>query len=66
MYLTQIIMPNLDGTGPKGEGKLTGRKCGKCAGATPCPKGKNLGRGCGGGKGRGMGRGVGLNSSQEN
>ncbi len=26
-------MPKLDGTGPSGQGKMTGRKMGKCQGA---------------------------------
>jgi len=51
-------MPNQDGTGPEGKGSLTGRKKGKCEGATPCPRGKGMGRGRGQGRGRGMGRRV--------
>ncbi|MCK5471784.1 DUF5320 domain-containing protein [Candidatus Gracilibacteria bacterium] len=47
-------MPNLDGKGPEGKGHLTGRKLGKCAGATPCPRGRT--RGTGRGLGRGTGR----------
>ena len=42
-------MPNLDGKGPEGKGPLTGRKLGKCADATPCPRGQR-------GTGRGLGR----------
>lgn len=45
-------MPNQDGTGPEGKGSLTGRKRGKCKGATPCPMGKGMGRGRGQGTGR--------------
>ncbi len=53
-FLTPFIMPNLDGKGPEGKGHLTGRKLGKCAGATPCPRGRT--RGTGRGLGRGTGR----------
>ncbi|MDD4352352.1 MAG: DUF5320 domain-containing protein [Candidatus Gracilibacteria bacterium] len=42
-------MPNFDGTGPQGQGPLTGRGMGKCAGA----KGGGLGRGMGRRAGRG-------------
>jgi len=47
-------MPNRDGTGPQGDGPLTGRGMGKCK------KGKGAGKGQGNGqRGRG-GRGRGL------
>jgi uncharacterized protein len=56
------IMPNGDGTGPKGLGPKTGRGLGKCSGSEKpgCesdePKqGEGLNNGCG--KGRGQGRG---------
>ena len=52
-------MPNRDGKGPEGKGPLTGRKLGKCAGATPCPRGRGMGMG--GGRGIGQGRGRGRN-----
>ncbi len=42
-YLTKITMPNSDGTGPMGQGPLTGRGGGKCGVV-----------GQGGGYGRGM------------
>lgn len=42
-------MPYKDGTGPQGQGPLTGRGFG------PCGDGRGLGRGFGGG--RGLGRG---------
>jgi hypothetical protein len=47
------IMPNQDGTGPEGKGSLTGRKRGKCKGATPCQRKMR--------KCRGQGRGIGVN-----
>jgi len=59
-------MPNLDGKGPEGKGPLTGRKLGKCDGATPCPRGRT--RGTGRGANRDFGRGAGRqadNSSQK-
>ena len=31
-------MPNRDGTGPKGQGPLTGRQQGKCKGSQPYPR----------------------------
>ncbi|MBD3248319.1 hypothetical protein GF382_03460 [Candidatus Falkowbacteria bacterium] len=51
-------MPNMNGTGPRGEGPMTGRGLGNCSGA----KGANAstrGRGLGRGRkpGRGLGRG---------
>jgi hypothetical protein len=46
-------MPNQDGTGPEGKGSLTGRKRGKCKGATPCQRKMR--------KCRGQGRGRGVN-----
>jgi len=45
-------MPGLDGTGPAGKGKLTGRQLGNCEGAFP--RGRGLGP-CGRGMGRGRG-----------
>ena len=48
-------MPRLDGTGPAGEGKMTGRGMGKCEGASE-KQGGNIGmNACG--RRRGMGRG---------
>lgn len=45
-------MPRLDGTGPAGKGKLTGRQLGNCEGALsrgrgfgPCGRGRGFGRG---------------------
>jgi len=50
-------MPFGDGTGPLGQGPMTGRGLGYCAGnGTP---GRFYGRGFGRGWGRGMGRGFG-------
>ncbi|GEM_PF-1382957 len=49
-----FIMPKLDGTGPAGEGKMTGRGMGKCEDAS-----ENQGGGAGigaCGRRRGMGR----------
>ncbi|MFA6810012.1 MAG: DUF5320 domain-containing protein [Desulfoplanes sp.] len=50
-------MPGLDGTGPQGQGAMTGGGFGRCTGNTgygvrPC-----FGRGGGRGNGRGMGQG---------
>jgi hypothetical protein len=53
-------MPNKDQTGPEGEGPMTGRKQGKCAGNDEeRGRGRGLGRGKGNGQGRGRGRGNG-------
>jgi len=57
-------MPRGDGTGPWGQGAMTGRGLGYCAGydapgyAAPGP-GLGMARGWGGGGGRGWGRGAG-------
>ena len=52
-------MPFRDRTGPRGEGKLTGRGFGDCSGnRMPFPGGKGFGRGPG--FGRGFGRGWGF------
>jgi hypothetical protein len=40
-------MPNQDGTGPEGKGKLTGRQMGPCKDAKPIRRGM----GCGAGRG---------------
>ena len=48
-------MPKLDGTGPQGQGAMTGRGCGKCNGAQGTSMGMGRGLGCRGG-GRGFGR----------
>ena len=60
-------MPGRDGTGPSGEGPLTGRRAGRCGGTDDIdeldsPFGRGLGRrrrrrGGGGGRGRGAGFG---------
>jgi len=56
-------MPYRDGTGPFGEGPLTGRGLGNCGRTTDryrCPRprrGRRLGRGPGRGRGFGRGRG---------
>ena len=61
-------MPFMDGTGPWGQGPMTGRGMGYCAGAVrpgfpPGPNigwfGRGRGMGRGSGRGRGMGRGMG-------
>lgn len=61
-------MPRQDGTGPMGQGQMTGRGLGPCnANAaetdnTPYGRGLGLGRGCGRGRGcsrRGAGLGLG-------
>jgi hypothetical protein len=54
-------MPNRDGTGPQGEGALTGGGRGPCqdeTGQTAAPRGFRFGRGMG--FGRGIGRRAGL------
>lgn len=40
-------MPKLDGTGPEGKGKGTGRGLGKCSDATDNEKLEKLGKGMG-------------------
>ena len=57
-------MPGFDGTGPMGQGALTGRQMGNCAGArTGFGVGRGLGRGLGRGAGRaGYGRGFAANN----
>ena len=58
-------MPNRDGTGPQGEGRLTGRRNGNCK--TDKTEDKSFGQGNGRGQGRGFknrdnsGRGRGQN-----
>ncbi|NLE65542.1 MAG: DUF5320 domain-containing protein [Elusimicrobia bacterium] len=47
-------MPGFDGTGPLGQGAMTGGARGRCAGAVP---GTGMGRGFGRGLGMGRGRG---------
>ncbi|MFW5837495.1 MAG: DUF5320 domain-containing protein [Desulfovibrionaceae bacterium] len=50
-------MPGFDGTGPNGQGAMSGRGMGYCAGdpQRPAAGGRALGRGRG--RGRGLGRG---------
>lgn len=51
-------MPGFDGTGPWGQGPLTGRGMGYCNPKAPLSRGAGFyGRGCG--RGRGIGRGLG-------
>lgn len=51
-------MPGFDGTGPLGQGPMTGRGLGNCnPNAAGYGAGRGLGRGMGRGFGRGMGRG---------
>lgn len=53
-------MPGFDGTGPRGQGPLTGGGFGYCApGRGPRGFGRGFGRGMGRGFGRGYGRGFG-------
>jgi len=58
-------MPARDGTGPRGEGPMTGRGQGNC---NPDNKTTSFGRGCGCGRGRGCGqeRGLGYRNQQVN
>ena len=57
-------MPNENGTGPRGQGPLTGRRLGNCEGANGNPNSPRLGLGGGRGMrlgprdGRGDGRGI--------
>lgn len=50
-------MPKLDGTGPQGQGPMTGRGMGKCAGAQPLYYGLGQGRRMGANRGRKIGLG---------
>lgn len=67
-----MIMPRGDGTGPMGQGAMTGRAAGFCAGySVPgCANGvgggfgRGFGRGFGGGFGRGFGLGRGFGRGQ--
>ena len=49
-----LIMPAFDGTGPAGQGPMTGRGQGPCAGGAPGGA-QGRGRGWGNGRGRGWG-----------
>ncbi len=40
-------MPRLDGTGPEGQGRMTGRKLGHCANASTEDINQKMGRGMG-------------------
>lgn len=58
------IMPGRNGTGPEGNGSMTGRKLGPCPEtntntSTNANVGPGIGRGAGRGMGRGRGRGFG-------
>ena len=57
-------MPNQDGSGPRGEGPLSGRGLGPCGGYRGY--GRGFGRGYGRGMGRGYGRGAGFRGFQRN
>jgi hypothetical protein len=52
-------MPRRDGTGPMGQGAMTGRGLGVCTGVNAGGAGYGLGRGQGRGRGFGMGFGYG-------
>lgn len=55
-------MPRMDGTGPMGQGPMTGGRRGRCASDTaeiPTAAGPGMGRGMGYGRGMGAGRGRG-------
>ena len=51
-------MPYRNGTGPNGQGPMTGRGMGPCAGGARAMGGRGMGMGFGGR--RGMGRGMGM------
>ena len=53
-------MPGRDGTGPMGQGSMTGRGLGVCTGVNVGRYGVGLGRGFGRGMGRSMGLGMGF------
>ena len=59
-------MPRGDGTGPMGQGPLTGRKMGQCGGGQGMGmgQGRGLGRGMGRGAGQGFGQGAGRGAGQ--
>ncbi|MDP2951538.1 MAG: DUF5320 domain-containing protein, partial [bacterium] len=52
-------MPQLDKTGPRGQGALTGRGLGPCGTGSQRGAGRGFGLGLGRGFGRGLGRGWG-------
>jgi len=52
-------MPNLNGTGPRGCGQMTGRGMGPCGSGKAYGNGPGNGRGFGGGRGFGRGQGFG-------
>ena len=52
-------MPGFDGTGPRGQGAMTGGGFGNCAGGFSQGLGQGFGQGRGRGAGRGLGRGYG-------
>jgi len=54
-------MPYFDGTGPQGQGPMTGRGLGPCGGGSAFGR-RGLGRGMTRGMTRGLGRGFGYNS----
>lgn len=54
-------MPRRDGTGPMGQGPLTGRGMGCCVGVERTNRGFEYGMGFGRGLGRGLGRGNRMN-----
>ena len=50
-------MPRFDGTGPMGQGPMTGRGMGPCGGCSPFGWRMGFRKGMGRGMGRGFGRG---------
>ncbi len=62
----EFVMPRGDGTGPMGQGPLTGRKMGQCGGGQGMGmgQGRGLGRGMGRGAGQGFGQGAGRGAGQ--
>ncbi|MDK2954798.1 MAG: hypothetical protein PWQ57_294 [Desulfovibrionales bacterium] len=53
-------MPGFDGSGPNGQGPMSGRGMGYCAAGAGREPGFGRGRGCGRGRGLGQGQGQGL------
>jgi len=58
-------MPRMDGTGPMGQGAMTGRGMGNCQGNCDTEKlGVGYGKGIGRGQGKGMGCSYGVNNAR--
>ncbi len=58
LRINYFYMPRFDGTGPAGQGPMTGRGLGPCGGGQAFGRGRGAGRGMG--RGLGYGRGYGF------